>query len=265
MLLTINHTSVYRYEHPAPYVLQRLRLTPQSGRTQTVHDWKVSCVHALPEASYRDGFGNIAELIRHERNATEIMITAKGSVSTHDNTGVVGEDNSATPLWVFARLTPLTAPGEAIAGLTRQMSPDLPRLELLHALMGNLVSRMAYEKDRTDSQTTAEEAFAAGRGVCQDLAHVYISAARSLDIPARYVSGYLLTEGDGAQAASHAWAEAHVPGLGWVGFDPANNMCPDERYVRVATGLDYRDAAPISGIRLGSGGESLEVAVKVEQ
>ena len=102
----------------------------------------------------------------------------------------------------------------------------------------------------------------AGTGVCQDHAHVFVTAARLLGLPARYVSGYLFVE-DGQEDASHAWAEVAVEGLGWVGFDVANQISPDERYVRLAVGLDYREAAPISGVRRGAGGETLEVDVSV--
>ncbi len=117
----------------------------------------------------------------------------------------------------------------------------------------------------TSVATNAESALEAGRGVCQDHSHIFLSAARLLKIPARYVSGYLLMEGIDEQTASHAWTEAHIDGLGWVGFDAANNVCPNDRYVRLATGLDYRDAAPISGVRLGGAVESLAVHINVGQ
>jgi transglutaminase-like putative cysteine protease len=120
-----------------------------------------------------------------------------------------------------------------------------------------------YRPGTSDTETTAEQALEKKSGVCQDHAHIFIAAARALNIPARYVSGYLMMEGKNEQAATHAWAEAHVPSLGWVGFDPANDVCPDERYVRIATGLCYRDAAPVSGMRVGGPGESLTVKVTV--
>lgn len=93
--------------------------------------------------------------------------------------------------------------------------------------------------------------------------HIFIAAARISGFPARYVSGYLMKTGE--QAASHAWAEAYVAGLGWVGFDPSNRMSPDETYVALATGRDYRDTAPVSGIRLGQALETLAVHITVEQ
>jgi transglutaminase-like putative cysteine protease len=265
MLLNISHTSTYHYDQPVPYALQRLRLTPQNSNSQTVHNWAVRFQGAVKEATFSDGFNNICDLIRHERSALEISITAEGAVTTHDNSGVYGEDRRLSPLWMYTRQTELTAPGSGISDLAALHGTVADRLERLHSLMGLVASRMRYEIGTTDVETVAEAALLAGHGVCQDLTHVFCAAARLNGIPARYVSGYLMMDGVEHQAASHAWAEAHVAGLGWVGFDPANNMSPDERYVRMAVGLDYRDAAPISGIRLGSGGEKLEVNVKVEQ
>ncbi len=265
MQLKISHTSTYHYDTPVPYALQRLKLTPPSGSTQQVHDWTVTCTGAHREVSYRDGYDNVAELIRHERNAVEISITAHGTVTTHDTNGVIGHDRTSTPLWVYSRQTALTLPGDNIRSLADSVASVKPRVALLHELMSGINEKMIYENGQTDVETTAETALTAGHGVCQDLTYVFVAAARLLDIPARYVSGYLMMLDGEDQAASHAWAEAYVDGLGWVGFDPANKICPDGKYVRVAVGLDYRDAAPISGIRHGSGSETLEVAVKVEQ
>ena len=99
----------------------------------------------------------------------------------------------------------------------------------------------------------------------QDHAETFIAATRLLGFPARYVSGYLMPAGVAADAKTHAWAEAHVAGLGWVGFDVANDMSPDETYVRIATGRDHREAMPVSGIRLGQTEERLAMSVTVEQ
>ena len=92
-----------------------------------------------------------------------------------------------------------------------------------------------------------------------------VAAARHLGVPARYVTGYLHLDDDDAAVANHAWAEAHVPSLGWVGFDPANNICPTERYVRLACGLDALSASPVTGTRRGGGAERLSVDVLVRQ
>jgi transglutaminase-like putative cysteine protease len=265
MLLKISHTSTYHYDAPVPYALQRLHLVPQSNRIQTVHDWQVTCVGAHREVSYQDGFNNVTELIRNERGAREIAISAHGTVTTIDTSGVLGNDSVNSPLWMYTRQTNLTRPGENIQALATDISGTRDELTKLHELMALIEAKMAFVPGQTNVETTAEDALIAGNGVCQDHAQVFVATARVCGLPARYVSGYLMIPDVENQAASHAWAEAHVQGLGWVGFDPANQICPNEKYVRVAVGLDYRDAAPISGIRHGSGAETLDVQVKVEQ
>jgi transglutaminase-like putative cysteine protease len=134
----------------------------------------------------------------------------------------------------------------------------------MHALMGWINQNVEYRKDATSAITTAEQAMELKAGVCQDHAHILISAARYIGLSARYISGYML-DGNEMGAASHAWGEVHVPALGWVGFDPTNDICPDERYVRVASGLDYADTAPVSGMRVGTSPEMIIVSVSVEQ
>ena len=139
---------------------------------------------------------------------------------------------------------------------------DLARL---HAILAGLTRHMTFEIGATDATTTAAQAFAQGRGVCQDLAHVFIAAARVLGTPCRYVGGHLL-RGDGteAQEAGHAWAEGYVSGLGWVGFAPANGICPTDAYARVGIGLDYLGAAPVRGAQIGGSEEKLAVAIQVD-
>ena len=130
-------------------------------------------------------------------------------------------------------------------------------LPMLHALLGRIHGEMTFDTDPTHTATTAAEAFALKRGVCQDLTHIFIAAARHLGVPARYVGGYFhRADGVTQQDAGHAWAEAHVPALGWVAFDPANGICATDAHVRVAVGLDYLGAAPVRGARRGGGTES---------
>jgi transglutaminase-like putative cysteine protease len=157
----------------------------------------------------------------------------------------------------------LTKAGKLIKELARGVEGD-GDLARMHSLMSAITEAVEYRKDLTDAQTTAEQALERKAGVCQDFAHIFIATARHLGLPARYISGYMLDD-SGMDAASHAWAEAHISGLGWVGFDPANEICPDERYVRLATGLDYGDTAPVSGMRIGDAPEMITVAVSVEQ
>lgn len=263
MRLTISHMTEYSYEEPVEYALQRLRLTPKDCPGQKVLSWQTSVTGANHEASFEDHFGNRVELVSITGNPHTIGILATGEVETEDRNGVFGPHLGYVPLWLYRRETPLTKPGKLIRELAKSTSGD-GELARMHALMDRVFETVEYRKDVTDPDTTAEMALERKAGVCQDHAHILISAARYLGIPARYVSGYMF-DGNEMTAASHAWAEAHVPGLGWVGFDAANQVCPDHRYVRVAIGLDYVDAAPVSGMRLGTSPEMIMVTVSIQE
>jgi transglutaminase-like putative cysteine protease len=134
----------------------------------------------------------------------------------------------------------------------------------MHALCTAVRDAIEYRSGATTSQTTAAQALKQGAGVCQDHAHVFIAAARTLNVPARYVVGYLLAV-DTALTETHAWAEAHLSDIGWVGFDPANGICPTDRYVRLGCGLDSADAAPIRGSVVGAPQERLSASVDISQ
>lgn len=262
MRLKISHTTEYLYDEPVPYSLQRLRLTPVGGPTQKVLNWAVTVDGAKIETGYADQFGNRVELVSVEGAEHTIRITASGEVDTLDKAGVFGPHVGFCPLWLFLRETARTKPGKLVRDLAGSVNGD-SELARMHALMDTIHETVAYTPGTTTTETVAEEALAAKTGVCQDHAHIFISAARVSGIPARYVSGYLLMEDNPEQVATHAWAEAHIPGLGWVGFDAANNVCPDDRYVRIASGLCYRDCAPVSGMRIGPAGENLKVSLTV--
>lgn len=264
MRLTIEHTTVYRYDEAVPYSLQRLRLTPSTGPTQTVRHWAVDVEGGQVGLSYNDQFDNVVKLVETEGPMHEVKVIATGEVETHDQNGVLGPHFGNTPLWLYLRDTPLTKPGKLTRELAKSINGD-NELAKLHNLMEAVHSRVDYLPGSTSSSTTGEEALSAGQGVCQDHAHIFITAARLLGFSARYVSGYLLMDGVENQVATHAWAEAHVNGLGWVGFDAANKICPDERYVRLASGLCYRDCTPVSGMRIGNSDEDLTVSVTVQQ
>lgn len=264
MRLNIVHKSEYFYDSPVQYGLQRLRQTPKSRPGQTVSHWKVELEGAQEEVTYRDQYNNHVELISIIPGSERITITASGEVDTEETSGVVGPPRGYTPLWLFKRETPLTHKTRDIIALAREAKGD-DDVALMHDLLDRIRERVPYVIGVTDANTTADEALALGKGVCQDHSHIFVTAARVRGYPARYVSGFLLIDGQDHQAASHAWAEVYIEGLGWVGYDVSNGISPDERYVCVATGLDYRDAAPISGIRHGTAAETLAVSLIVEQ
>jgi len=263
MRLKIRHATTYRYDELGSFAVQRLRLTPSSSRGQTVRSWTVTAEGIGAAASYVDGFGNRTHLVTHCKPYDTLTIAAEGEVETRDTGGVVGQTGEAANPLVFLRETPRTALSDEIAGVAEGLAPGR-LIDRLHGLMETIAARVAYLTDATHAETTAAEALAAGQGVCQDHAHIFIAAARRMNVPARYVTGYLHVPGEAASPANHAWAEVHVPDLGWVGFDPSNRICPTEAYVRLACGFDSVGAAPIKGTRRGGGRERLSVEVRVE-
>ncbi|MCY3985402.1 MAG: transglutaminase family protein [Roseovarius sp.] len=264
MRLKINHTTRYHFDQPASYGLQQLRKTPKTLHHQKVAEWNTALTGASREVSFHDHHNNVVELISFDRDTTELIVQSEGLVEVDETHGVLGRHLGPSPLWLYKAPSPRTQPGAGVRGLVRAVSGDTD-LDRLHALMAAVHGTVAYEVGASKPDWFAEDALAAGRGVCQDHAHVFIAAAREMGFPARYVSGYLMLNDRTVQEAMHAWAEAHVDGLGWVGFDVSNGISPDQRYVRVATGLDYADAAPVSGIRIGGLGEALEVQINVAQ
>ena len=264
MLISIRHITRYSYAEPVSYTIQSLRLTPAPFEGQRVLDWRVARAGAGAPLQFKDGFGNTVDLIAINARHEELAIEAGGTVETEDRNGVVAGLAEVTPLRVFLKETAQTRPDAAIRALAASAQGKDP-LSRLHALVGAVRDRVEYVAGVTDAHTGAAEALADGEGVCQDHAHIFISAARTLGVPARYVTGYLVLGAPSPSEAHHAWAEAWVEGLGWVGFDIANRICPTERYVRLAAGLDAGYAAPIIGSRRGGSTEKLDVSVEVQQ
>ncbi|MBY0422248.1 MAG: transglutaminase family protein [Parvularculaceae bacterium] len=265
MRIHIDHDTDYAFDRPAPYGLQEVRLSPRDDPGQKIVSWSLSLEGAKAETSFDDQHGNRVLLISIEPGARRVAVRCDGVVETADRAGVVGPHRGCAPLWYFLRETPLTTSGPNLRRLADGLGGGDDAIARMHALTQRLADQLAYVSGSTAADTTAEDALTNGRGVCQDHAHAFVAAARLMGFPARYVSGYLLVREGTPLRATHAWAEAHISGLGWVGFDPSNQQSPDERYVRVATGLDYREAAPISGLRFGDGQELLTVSVQVQQ
>src|SRR5262245_44868733 len=267
MRIRIAHETRYRYDAPAKGVIQTLRLTPRNHVGQYVADWRIDVYTDSKLNRQEDAFGNIVHSFTADGPLEELAIAVEGVVDTRDTNGVVSGAVEKFPPSLFLRETPLTRADAGIAAFAhdarRHGTGD--RLETLHDLLTRLNGAITFDPDPTHVMTTAPEAFALKRGVCQDLSHIFIAAARTIDIPARYVSGYYRRPDVVHQTAGHAWVEAFVENLGWVGFDPTHGMCPSEAHVRVAIGLDYLSASPVRGTRFGGGAEALTVAIAVEQ
>jgi transglutaminase-like putative cysteine protease len=271
MRLSIIHETKYRYTSPANYTIQYLRLSPQSTIQQKVLSWELDLPG--PARPFVDGFGNTAHVLVIDKPHQEIRIRARGEVEVEDEPLTLPDTGPHRPD-LFMRSTELTAQDEALARFTQgfRLQTANSRGAALESLMAAVRDKVDYQPGATHVKTSAAQAFARGAGVCQDHAHVFVSCCRQLNIPARYVSGYLASQNGPANAdsvetemASHAWAEAWIDGVGWQGFDVANQVRAHGRHVRVAVGLDYLDACPVRGFHRGGSGESLGVEVHVDE
>ena len=268
MRIRILHTTSYCYDAPPKGVTQMLRLTPRNHDGQYVVRWRIELSEDCRLHQREDAFGNITHSFTAEGLFNELSIAVEGEVDVHDTNSVVRGAVERFPPSLFLRETALTQPDAAIIDFAQSVRAGAgsETLPLLHRLTVATNREITFDTDPTHSATTAAEAFTLRRGVCQDLTHIFIAAARQLGIPARYVGGHFYrADGVTAQDAGHAWAETYVEHLGWVGFDPANGIGTTEAYVRVAVGLDYLGAAPVRGVRYGGNGETLRVAVHVDQ
>ncbi|TZG25245.1 transglutaminase family protein [Sphingomonas montanisoli] len=266
MRILISHRTEYRFTEPQARVVQLLRMTPDSHLGQNIVDWRIEVDCDARLKSRRDGFGNIVSMLYLEGPIERIGLSVTGEVLTEDRAGVVNGAANLLPAGVFLRPTELTTANAAIAtiGAPHGINGSDP-LGCAHSLCDEIHERIACTADRSTDMRSAAEILEAGAGCSMDMAHVLIATARAAGFPARFVTGYLSDDDAAPQQrhAPHFWAELHIPDYGWIGFDPARECCPDEHYVRVAIGLDYRDAAPISGARIGGGHEVLRVGVEV--
>lgn len=268
MRIRISHDTVYRYANPPAGVIQTLRMTPRNHDGQYVGAWRIDISADCRVDAQEDSFGNLTHTFTVDGPVSELSVHIEGEVDTDDTHGVVRGAIERFPPTLFLRETPLTAPDAALRDLAvaAKAAAQTDTLSVLHALLAAVHAEMTFDVDPTHAATTAQESFAIRRGVCQDLTHIFIACARSIGIPARYVSGYFFrNDGVVEQSAGHAWAEAHVEGLGWVAFDAANKISATDAHLRVAIGLDYLGAAPIRGTRYGGGDEALTVRVRVDQ
>lgn len=264
MRLAIEHHTEYRFSEPQARLVQMLRLTPGDTIDQTVLSWRIDVDCDVRLRDSVDGFGNKVTMLYADGPLESIAITVAGQALTTESNGVVRGSYEPLPAELFLRDTPRTATNDALTGFAREaQGQGGDALDSLHRWNLELAKRFPGAPDEPDGGRSAAQAFATPGLNSRDLAHIFIAGARATDTPARYVSGYRQDEGEAC--APHGWAEAWVPGLGWVGFDPSAGMSPDERYVRVAIGLDAPGAASIAGSRLGQGDEEMEVDLHVDQ
>jgi transglutaminase-like putative cysteine protease len=262
MRLTIEHRTTYRFSVPQARLVQMLRVSPQNSHDQTVARWRidVDCDARLREG--RDGWGNAVTMLYAEGPLDGIEIAVSGEVLTSHSDGVLHGVAETLPPAVYLRATAATPAGGAIGEWAQGQADGAP-LAALHRINRALHARFRLDRGRPNPALTAAAAWERESATPRDQAQMFAVAARSIGVPARYVSGYSLPAGD-HRPTPHGWAEAHVTGIGWIGFDPCTGLSPEEHHVRVAVALDAAGAAAVAGSRLGEGEESLDVDVNVE-
>ncbi|MEM7211831.1 MAG: transglutaminase family protein [Pseudomonadota bacterium] len=265
MKLSIRHATRYTYDPEAGKVGLRLKLFPATLDSQSVSEWTVAVNDDPVGILHTDGAGDAVGLWFSPAPIGTVEVSANGVIETTDTAGVLRAGSEVTRPAVYLRETEATKPNDAIRLLADEIEGADP-LGQMHALSALVHKVIDYRPGVTESGTTAVEAIALGSGVCQDQTHVFLSAARAMDVPARYVVGYLDDpDSEVPPDQTHAWAEVHVKGLGWVGFDVTNQLCPTDAYVRLCSGLDAADAAPIRGTVSGETEEEMEVDIAVER
>lgn len=263
MRLHVQHRTHYAFSQPQARLIQLLRLTPGNHGGQSVVSWSIDVDRDARLKRARDGYGNEATMLYIDGPIERIDIAVSGEVLTEDRAGVIEGAPEPLPPLHFLQPTALTAPDRAIADFAARFASVADPLTRAHALADTLHARLALAGADPATDHRAAAAFAGGKADAQSATHALIAAARAARFPARYAAGHIYRPDAIDGHAAHGWTELHVDGYGWIGFDAYEGRCPTDHYVRVAIGLDHREAAPVSGARTGGGGEALSVEVHV--
>lgn len=261
MQYRIRHATTYRYTAPVTYATQLLRLTPRREPHQHVLSWHI----AAPGVLYGsiDAYGNATHVMSLTRQHDAIELVASGTVEVEPLQDGRLEDVDALPVQIYTVQTALTRSSPRVTAFARDVLPEGMRgpddaMRLAEAIRG----QVEYVPGVTDVTTDAESVLTLGHGVCQDHAHLFLACARGLQVPARYVSGYLHT--DAEYMASHAWVDVWFADIGWVSIDVTNRQYAGEHHCRLAIARDYDSASPVRGVRRGGGKEDMHVEVVVQ-
>ena len=282
MFYSIRHITRFRYSNPVRESVMELRMQPRSEENQRLRNFQLSTNPRAQLHAYTDNFGNAVyhfnvlrehdELRIESHSTVEVKETAPLPLRTdelewqrYNGLNLSAEHHDLLGDSTFAHGSPALASFVAEHGLTAPSGDPLTALKHLNEV---IYSAFEYQLGVTEVHSPIARALSEKRGVCQDFAHIMIAIARSWGVPARYVSGYLYhrrqDKDRSGEDATHAWIEAYLPSMGWVGFDPTNNVIAGERHLRVAAGRDYADVPPTRGTFKGNAESELAVAVSVE-
>jgi transglutaminase-like putative cysteine protease len=267
---TIDHKTIYTYAEPVSVCHNVLRLVPRDTERQLCKAVRVS-IEPKPDSlqEYEDFFGNKVIYFSIEKEHGELTVVVHSEIEKRvpREQGTSLEDVGQ---YVFA--TSMTAGDPEILAYARvSFQPGRPVLEAGLDLMRRIHTDFEFTPGFTAVSTPLSVVMRERKGVCQDFAHLAIACVRSVGLPARYVSGYIETiSPPGVEKlmgvdASHAWCSLYIPEVGWVDFDPTNNVLPDDQHITIGWGRDYADIAPMKGVILSSGSHGLNVSVDVRR
>ena len=261
MLLHIEHETVYRYDRPVNHSVQSLRLTPRTEAGQRVLNWHLQTPGQ--KSQQIDAHGNVMHLLTIDEPHVEIRIHVTGTVETESVADAAPSKRGRLSPLVYLPETTLTRADDELQLFVQQYGKRRLGRDDILALATAIREQVEYVPGSTDVSDTAARAFSLRRGVCQDHAHIMLACCRGLGVPARYVSGYLLTERDD-HIASHAWVDVwlHEPQR-WFAVDVTNGVPGGPHHCRLAVGRDYLDACPVRGVRRGGGAETMVATVAV--
>ncbi|MBL8136958.1 MAG: transglutaminase family protein [Acidobacteria bacterium] len=279
----IRHLTRFTYASPVSESVMELRMRPASDAAQHCLQFEVDLQPRARVFAYRDFLGNWVHHFDLPRRHTRLAVTARAQVRLDPPPErPAGLDIEAWrevdrwaergDHWDFRQPSHFAVWSDALVGFADELGPLASRtadpLGTVRALSRAMHRTFAYAPNTTRVDSPIGEALASRRGVCQDFTHIMLALLRRLGLPCRYVSGYIapraLGEDDGPTTiATHAWVEVLLPGLGWMGIDPTNDIEAGLRHVRVAVGRDYADVPPTRGVYKGGAASSLEVNVEV--
>jgi len=277
---SIRHITRYRYDAPVRENLTEARMQPRSEDNQRCLQFSLNVVPYADTSSYVDFLGNVVHTFDIPATHVDLHITAEALVEVDPPASPSADAPSVTwvevdhlrsqsEFWDYLHPSRFVQPTPLLITFMAELdaSRNRPPLATLQALNGDIYTSFQYAPQSTRVDSPIDEAITERKGVCQDLAHIMIAIVRQLGIPCRYVSGYLYHRRQdhdrSAEDATHAWLEAYLPDVGWIGFDPTNNLMATERHIKVAVGRDYFDVPPSRGVYVGTALETLDVGVRV--
>jgi transglutaminase-like putative cysteine protease len=265
MRIRISHDTTFNYAPSTRSVIQNIRLTPSSFESQYVLRWRVGVDLDGSVRHGEDSLGNVVHAFTYHKTVEQFTVSAIGEIETTDAVGLVRGAVEPLQLPMFLRSSPMAQANGKLRELVAEAVGDSrDTLDQLHRLMKALHDEVKCDREAPLAHGGATEALALGRAAPADIAHLFIASARHLEIPARFVTGFVTPEDSERVTGMDAWAEAFAPGLGWIAFDAVRDLCANDRYIRIAVGFDHASAQPFRTTHSGIGAETIESSINIQ-